>query len=70
MFGSVLAVALGIVAISLGIQGFTAMGMPLTSKKRLVGPPAKVVGIFCFALGGLFILAGLAGIVFTGMRGA
>ena len=68
MFGVVLLAALGVVAIVIGIQGFTARGLPLTARKRLIGPPAKVVGICCFALGGLMILAGLVGIVIIAMQ--
>jgi hypothetical protein len=68
MFGGVLGVALGVVAIVIGVQGFTARGLPLTAKKRLIGPPAKVVGVCCIALGCLMILAGLAGILIIALR--
>ena len=52
-------ILIGIAAIFLGAKGFTPDGLPFTSKKRLTGTTAKVVGVICVLIGLLFIADGL-----------
>jgi hypothetical protein len=54
MFG----IVIGIAAILLGLKGFTPAGLPLTSKKRLTGTTAKVLGAICLLVGLAFIADG------------
>lgn len=49
--------AVGVVSIIIGIQGFRAAGLPLTSEKRLTGRPAHIIGTVCIAFGILCLLA-------------
>ena len=46
----------GILAISVGVTGFSDKGMPLTKKKRITGVPANVIGAICIAVGVFIIL--------------
>jgi hypothetical protein len=49
----------GLAAILLGLKGFTPAGLPLTSKKRLTGTTAKVLGALCLLIGLAFIADGV-----------
>jgi hypothetical protein len=55
MFG----IIIGIAAILLGLRGFSRDGLPLTSKRRLTGTAAKVVGALCLLAGLAFIADGV-----------
>jgi hypothetical protein len=46
----------GVMMVLLGCKGFTAEGLPVDSKKRMTGLPARIVGVFCI-LAGVFIMA-------------
>jgi hypothetical protein len=50
---------IGIGAILLGLRGFSRDGLPLTSKKRLTGTGAKVIGALCLLAGLAFIADGV-----------
>ena len=57
---AILIAVIGVVAIILGLQGFREAGIPFTKKKRIVGGPAKLIGVFCISFGVLCILSVLA----------
>lgn len=50
---------IGVAAILLGAKGFTRDGLPFTSKKRLTGTAAKVVGVICLLVGLALIADGV-----------
>jgi hypothetical protein len=54
-----IAIFIGIGAILLGLRGFRRDGLPLTSKKRLTGTPAKVIGALCLLASPAFIADGV-----------
>ena len=54
-------VILGVFTILLGAKAFTPKGLPLTKSKNLTGTTAKVIGVVCIVLGGLFIVDGVFG---------
>jgi len=56
MIGTIIGIAIGAFVIKLGISGFSKAGLPFSKKKRLTGTKAKVIGVLCFMLGGLFLL--------------
>ena len=51
-------IAVGIGAILRGAKGFSRGGLPLTSKKRLTGTSAKVLGAVCLLVGLAFVAGG------------
>ena len=58
-----LGILIGIAAILLGAKGFSKNGLPFTSKKRLTGAGAKVVGVICILIGIAFIADGIFSLV-------
>ena len=52
----------------IGALGFTSRGLPLSKNKTLTGTSAKVVGMLCFVLGALLLVATaiLLGLVLVG----
>jgi hypothetical protein len=54
----VIAMAIGIVAILLGVKGFTPEGIPFTKKTHIKGTAGIIVGIVCLLLGILFLIGG------------
>lgn len=52
-------ILVGIAAILLGVKGFTREGLPFTSKKRLTGTAAMVVGVICLLIGLAFLADGI-----------
>jgi hypothetical protein len=62
-------ILIGIGAIVLGAKGFSRDGLPLTSKKRLTGTGAKVVGGICLLIGLAFIADGAYSIYVLSRRG-
>lgn len=56
-----LGIILGLFTIGLGAKAFTKNGLPLTKTKNLTGTTAKVIGVICMILGGLFIVDGIFG---------
>ena len=57
-------IVLGIATLLLGLKGFSPAGLPLTSKKRLTGTTAKILGALCLLLG-LALIADGAYSVYT-----
>ncbi|MBS0261342.1 MAG: hypothetical protein JSS02_05245 [Planctomycetes bacterium] len=58
-----LGVILGVFTFLLGAKGFSAEGLPLTKNRNITGGTAKVIGVVCMLLGGLFVLEGLFGVL-------
>jgi len=55
MFGAILLIAVGIGAIKLGAKGLSFEGLPFSDEIRIVGRPAKIIGVICIVLGiGIF----------------
>ena len=65
MIGMILGLIIGFATIGLGMKAFTPKGLPLTSTKTLTGTTAKLVGIGCIILGGLFLVFAALEIVLT-----
>jgi len=53
----ILAVFLGLLFVLIGIKGFSEKGIPLTTKKSLVGKQGIVVGEICIIIGVLYFLS-------------
>lgn len=47
MAGAIIPVFAGVVALLVGLKGFSEEGLQLTTKKRLNGTPGRVVGTIC-----------------------
>lgn len=54
-------IIIGILAILLGLKGFTPTGLPFTKGKNLTGSTAAIVGVICIVIGAVFILDGVYG---------
>ena len=63
MIGGILAIAIGLGAISLGAKGFGRQGLPFTSNKRLTGTGAKIAGVVCILIGLAFLAAGVVALI-------
>ena len=50
-------IVVGLLFILIGIKGFSEKGIPLTTKKSLVGTQGKVVGWICLIIGVLYFLS-------------
>jgi len=61
-------ILIGVGAILLGAKGFTREGLPLTSKKRLTGTGAIVVGVICVLIGLAFIAEGMFSVYMLSQR--
>jgi hypothetical protein len=53
----------GPLALILGLKGFPQTGMPFTKRQRITGATAKIIGVFCVALGVLMTLGGVMSVI-------
>lgn len=51
MIGLVILGFVGFAAVVLGTKGFSAEGLPLTSKKNITGTTARIIGGACMLFG-------------------